>query len=150
MRYASVPAEVKVPVVIALVQVVLFHPIFEGLQIPDPFAPSYDFAVPLGSQKIMAENFFRIFCHDLLAPEGYGEIIGGGERIWDLKTLEDRMEQYNLNKSDYYWYLDLRRYGSIPHSGFGLGLDRLAMWIMHLETIRDAIPYPRTIRRIKP
>src|SRR5579875_3041027 len=61
MRYASVPAEVKVPVVIALVQVVLFHPIFEGLQIPDPFAPSYDFAVPLGSQKIMAENFFRIF-----------------------------------------------------------------------------------------
>ncbi|MEM0158736.1 MAG: asparagine--tRNA ligase [Thermoplasmataceae archaeon] len=96
------------------------------------------------------DNPEEILCHDLLAPEGYGEVIGGGERIWDLKTLEDRMRSYNLNLDDYYWYLDLRRYGSIPHSGFGLGLDRLAMWIMHLDTIRDAIPYPRTIRRIKP
>lgn len=92
----------------------------------------------------------RALCHDLLAPEGYGEIIGGGERIWEMDVLEKRMKEYDLNVADYYWYTDLRKFGSIPHSGFGLGLDRLAMWIMHLEKITDAIPYPRTIRRTKP
>ncbi len=91
-----------------------------------------------------------ILCHDLLAPEGYGEIVGGGERIWDLQTLEQRMKEYNLNPEEYYWYLDLRRYGSVPHSGFGMGLDRVALWIMHLDTITNAIPYPRTVRRTKP
>jgi asparaginyl-tRNA synthetase len=91
-----------------------------------------------------------ILCHDLLAPEGYGEIVGGGERIWKLETLEQRMKEYNLNPDDYYWYLDLRRYGSVPHSGFGMGLDRVALWIMHLDTITNAIPYPRTVRRTKP
>ena len=96
------------------------------------------------------ENPEEILCHALLAPEGYGEILGGGERIWDLKQLEQRMAESNLDTRDYYWYLDLRRYGSVPHSGFGLGLDRLAWWIMKQETIRDAIPYPRTIRRTKP
>jgi asparaginyl-tRNA synthetase len=96
------------------------------------------------------ENPSEILCHDLLAPEGYGEIVGGGERIWDLKQLEERMEEYNLPKEDYYWYLDLRKYGSIPHSGFGLGLDRLCMWIMKLSNIKEAIPYPRTIRRTRP
>ena len=96
------------------------------------------------------ENPEEILCHDLLAPEGYGEILGGGERIWDLKQLEQRMAESNLDTRDYYWYLDLRRYGSVPHSGFGLGLDRLAWWIMKQETIRDAIPYPRTIRRTRP
>ncbi len=96
------------------------------------------------------DNPDEILCHDLLAPEGYGEIIGGGERIWDLALLQKRMVDYNLNTEDYYWYLDLRKYGSIPHSGFGLGLDRLAMWIMHLDNIREAIPFPRTIRRTKP
>ncbi|MCL5782916.1 MAG: asparagine--tRNA ligase [Candidatus Thermoplasmatota archaeon] len=96
------------------------------------------------------DNPDEILCHDLLAPEGYGEIIGGGERIWDLDLLKKRMVDYNLNTEDYYWYLDLRKYGSIPHSGFGLGLDRLAMWIMHLDNIREAIPFPRTIRRTKP
>ena len=95
------------------------------------------------------DNPEEILCHDLLAPEGYGEIIGGGERIWDLALLQKRMADYNLNSEDYYWYLDLRKYGSIPHSGFGLGLDRLAMWIMHLDNIREAIPFPRTIRRTK-
>lgn len=96
------------------------------------------------------ENPKEILCHDLLAPEGYGEIIGGGERIWDLDLLEKRMSEYNLPRDDYYWYLDLRKYGSIPHSGFGLGLDRLSMWIMHLDNIKEAIPYPRTIRRTRP
>ncbi len=96
------------------------------------------------------DNPEEILCHDLLAPEGYGEILGGGERIWDLKQLEQRMAESNLDTRDYYWYLDLRRYGSVPHSGFGLGLDRLAWWILKQETIRDAIPYPRTIRRTRP
>ncbi len=96
------------------------------------------------------ENPSEILCHDLLAPEGYGEIIGGGERIWDLNLLEKRMEEYNLPKDDYYWYLDLRKYGSVPHSGFGLGLDRLCMWIMKLSNIKEAIPYPRTVRRTRP
>ena len=96
------------------------------------------------------ENPKEILCHDLLAPEGYGEIIGGGERIWNLAQLEKRMEEYNLPKDDYYWYLDLRKYGSVPHSGFGLGLDRLCMWIMKLSNIKEAIPYPRTVRRTRP
>ncbi len=96
------------------------------------------------------ENPDVILCHDLLAPEGYGEIVGGGERIWKLETLEQRMKEYNLNPEEYYWYLDLRRYGSVPHSGFGMGLDRVALWIMHLDTITNAIPYPRTVRRTKP
>jgi asparaginyl-tRNA synthetase len=96
------------------------------------------------------ENPSEILCHDLLAPEGYGEILGGGERISDLDELLKRMEEYGLNKDNYYWYLDLRRYGSVPHSGFGLGLDRLVLWILHLNNIKEAIPYPRTIRRTKP
>ncbi|AAT43997.1 asparagine--tRNA ligase [Picrophilus oshimae] len=96
------------------------------------------------------ENPGEILCHDLLAPEGYGEIIGGGERIWRLDELLERMKKAGLPEEDYYWYIDLRRYGSVPHSGFGLGLDRLVNWICNLNNIRDAIPYPRTVRRIKP
>lgn len=92
----------------------------------------------------------EILCHDLLAPEGYGEIIGGGERIWELEVLQHRIRESGFNEEDYYWYLDLRKYGSIPHSGFGLGLDRLCMWIMHLDKITGAIAYPRTVRRLKP
>ena len=92
----------------------------------------------------------EILCHDLLAPEGCGEIIGGGERIWELNLLEERMRSMNIDPQAYSWYLDLRRYGSVPHSGFGLGLDRLVWWVCGLESIRDAIPFPRTIRRITP
>jgi asparaginyl-tRNA synthetase len=96
------------------------------------------------------ENPGELLCHDLLAPEGYGEIIGGSERIWDPDLLRERMEEYKLNPDDYYWYMDLRKYGSIPHSGFGLGLDRAIMWICKLDNIKNAIPFPRTIRRTKP
>ncbi|WP_287960245.1 asparagine--tRNA ligase [Acidiplasma sp.] len=96
------------------------------------------------------ENPGEILCHDMLAPEGYGEVIGGGERIYDLNELLDRLKKNNLNPEDYYWYVDLRKYGSIPHSGFGLGLDRLVTWICGLKNIRDSIPYPRTVRRVKP
>ena len=91
-----------------------------------------------------------VLCADLMAPEGYGEIIGGSERIHDLKLLEQRIEEFDLPKKAYEWYLDLRRYGSVPHSGFGLGLERTVMWICKLKHIRETIPFPRTITRIYP
>jgi asparaginyl-tRNA synthetase len=96
------------------------------------------------------ENPEVVLCADLLAPEGYGEIIGGSQRIHDLKLLEKRIEEFGLPKQAYEWYLDLRRYGSVPHSGFGLGIERTVMWICKLKHIREAIPFPRTITRIYP
>jgi asparaginyl-tRNA synthetase len=89
-------------------------------------------------------------CADLMAPEGYGEIIGGSERIHDLKLLEKRIEEFGLPRQAYEWYLDLRRYGSVPHSGFGLGIERTVMWICKLKHIRETIPFPRTTRKIYP
>ncbi|MEM2911819.1 MAG: asparagine--tRNA ligase [Candidatus Bathyarchaeia archaeon] len=91
-----------------------------------------------------------VLCADLMAPEGYGEIIGGSQRIHDLKLLEQRLEEFGLPKKAYEWYLDLRRYGSVPHSGFGLGIERTVMWICKLKHIRETIPFPRTITRIYP
>lgn len=88
--------------------------------------------------------------HDLLAPEGYGEIIGGGERIYKLEELLQRIREENLNPQDYSWYIDLRKYGSVPHSGFGLGIDRLVWWIAGLDHIKYAVPYPRNVRRLVP
>ncbi len=87
---------------------------------------------------------------DLLAPEGYGEIIGGGERIENKDELIRKILEFGLNPNDYKWYIDLRRYGSVPHAGFGLGVDRLVMWICGLDHIVDAIPFPRTVRRLYP
>ena len=87
---------------------------------------------------------------DLLAPEGYGEIIGGGERIHDAALLERRLEEHHLPKETYRWYLDLRRYGSVPHSGFGLGIERTVAWIAGIEHVREAIPFPRLINRLYP
>lgn len=87
---------------------------------------------------------------DLLAPEGYGEIIGGGQRIDDLALLEQRIEEHGLPREAFEWYLDLRRYGTVPHSGFGLGLERTVAWLCGLEHIREAIPFPRTLYRIYP
>ncbi|MBS7619364.1 asparagine--tRNA ligase [Candidatus Bathyarchaeota archaeon] len=87
---------------------------------------------------------------DLLAPEGYGEIIGGGQRIHDYDELLKRINDENLDPSNYSWYLDLRKWGTVPHSGFGLGIERVLMWICKLETIRDTIPFPRDIRRVYP
>ena len=87
---------------------------------------------------------------DLLAPEGYGEITGGGRRIDDLNELLMRMKEENLNPEDYKWYIDLRRYGSVPHSGFGLGVERTLAWICKLGHIRDAVAFPRLINRLYP
>ncbi len=87
---------------------------------------------------------------DLLAPEGYGEIIGGGQRISDVALLERRIEEHNLPREAYAWYLDLRRYGSVPHSGFGLGVERTVAWICGLKHIRETIPFPRMLERMYP
>jgi len=87
---------------------------------------------------------------DLLAPEGYGEIIGGGERSDDLAFLEAQIARHGLPREAYEWYLDLRRFGSVPHSGFGLGLERTVMWICGLSHIRETIPFPRLLGRIYP
>jgi asparaginyl-tRNA synthetase len=87
---------------------------------------------------------------DLLAPEGYGEITGGSERISDPDLLLKRIHEHNLPEEAFRWYIDLRRYGSVPHSGFGLGLERTVTWICGIEHIRETIAYPRTITRVYP
>jgi asparaginyl-tRNA synthetase len=87
---------------------------------------------------------------DLLAPEGYGEIIGGSERISDPDKLLERIYEHNLPEEAFQWYMDLRRYGSVPHSGFGLGVERTVTWICGIEHIRQTIAYPRTIKRVYP
>lgn len=87
---------------------------------------------------------------DLLAPEGYGEIIGGSERMSDHDLLIQRLHEHNLPEEAFKWYLDLRKYGSIPHSGFGIGLERTVSWICGIEHIREAIAFPRTIKRVYP
>jgi len=87
---------------------------------------------------------------DMLAPEGYGEIIGGSQRIHDLALLERRLEEHKLPREAYEWYLDVRRYGTFPHSGFGMGLERVVAWICGIHHLREAIPYPRTLKRIYP
>jgi asparaginyl-tRNA synthetase len=92
----------------------------------------------------------KALCLDVLAPEGYGEIIGGGQRIDDLALLERRIEEHGLPKEAFEWYLDLRRYGSVPHGGFGLGIERTVAWICKLEHVREAIPYPRMLYRLYP
>jgi asparaginyl-tRNA synthetase len=87
---------------------------------------------------------------DMIAPEGYGEIIGGSQRIHDYDLLVKRLREYNLPEKPFEWYLDLRRYGSVPHSGFGLGLERTVAWICGTEHIREVIPFPRMIYRVYP
>ncbi len=89
-------------------------------------------------------------CVDVLAPEGYGEIIGGGERLDDYDLLLQRIKEHGLPQEAFEWYLDLRRFGSVPHGGFGMGIERVVSWICGLEHLREAIPYPRMLYRIYP
>jgi asparaginyl-tRNA synthetase len=87
---------------------------------------------------------------DVLAPEGYGEIIGGGERLADLDLMLQRIKEHGLPQESFEWYLDLRRYGSVPHGGFGMGIERVVAWICKLEHVRETIPYPRMLYRLYP
>lgn len=89
-------------------------------------------------------------CADLLASEGYGEIIGGSQRIHDVDLLQRRIQEHGLRQADYEWYLDLRRYGSVPHSGFGMGIERFVAWIAGTHHIRETIPFPRMLYRLYP
>jgi len=99
---------------------------------PDPDDPTYSLSV------------------DLLAPEGYGEIIGGGQRASDLDLLKKRIEEHGLPEKAFEWYLDLRRYGTFPHAGFGLGVERTLAWICGIQHVRETIPFPRLINRLSP
>jgi asparaginyl-tRNA synthetase len=89
-------------------------------------------------------------CVDVLAPEGYGEIIGGGQRIHDYDLLMKRLKEHNLSMEPFQWYLDLRKYGTVPHSGFGMGIERMVSWLCKLGHLRETIAFPRTLYRIYP
>lgn len=89
-------------------------------------------------------------CVDMIAPEGYGEIIGGGQREDDLETLRAKIAAHHLPEEAFSWYLDLRRYGSVPHAGFGMGIERLVAWICRLPHVRETIPFPRMLERLRP
>jgi asparaginyl-tRNA synthetase len=89
-------------------------------------------------------------CVDMLAPEGYGEIIGGGQREDDPSILKQKIDEAGLPAEDFEWYLDVRRYGSVPHAGFGLGIERTVGWICGLEHVRESIPFPRLMDRLYP
>jgi asparaginyl-tRNA synthetase len=89
-------------------------------------------------------------CVDVLAPEGYGEVIGGGQRADDLDFLLKRIQEHDLPQDAFDWYLDLRKYGTFPHSGFGMGIERCTAWLCGIEHIRETIPFPRMLYRLKP
>lgn len=91
-----------------------------------------------------------VLCADLIAPEGYGEIIGGSQRIDDADLLKQRIKEHQLSEDAYKWYMELRQYGSVPHSGFGLGLERTVAWIAGVEHVRETIPFPRLLNRLYP
>jgi asparaginyl-tRNA synthetase len=149
----------------------------EAVKLVQKSRPSFKWGTDMGyeEEKALTENFDRpffvshfpkrtkAFYHmpdpknpkvtlsvDLLAPEGYGEITGGGQRTHELKSLLARMKEERLKPKDYQWYVDLRRYGTVPHSGFGMGIERTLTWICKLEHIRDSIAFPRLINRIYP
>jgi asparaginyl-tRNA synthetase len=89
-------------------------------------------------------------CVDVLAPEGYGEIIGGGQRVHDYDLLMRRLKEHNLSIEPFQWYLDLRKYGTVPHAGFGMGIERVVAWLCKLSHLRETIAFPRTLYRIYP
>lgn len=114
------------------------------------FIMNYPTSIKPFYMKKDPENPKEYLCADMLAPEGYGEIVGGSEREENFDVLKAQIEEAGLNLENYEWYLDLRRYGSVPHSGFGLGFERAITWICHLDHLREAIPFPRMINRMEP
>ena len=100
--------------------------------------------------KRAADDPAVVLAADLIAPEGYGELIGGSQRVDTLEELERQLAEYNLPQEPYEWYLDLRRYGSVPHAGFGLGMARTIAWICGVPHVRETIPFPRQINRLYP
>ncbi|MDR2976092.1 MAG: asparagine--tRNA ligase [Streptococcaceae bacterium] len=114
------------------------------------FVVNYPASFKAFYMKPVPGNPERVLCADLLAPEGYGEIVGGSERETDYAALLQKIKDNGLQEEDYDWYLDLRKYGSVPHCGFGLGLERMVTFVAGNEHIREAIPFPRMISRIKP
>ncbi|OIJ15812.1 asparagine--tRNA ligase [Anaerobacillus arseniciselenatis] len=114
------------------------------------FITNYPAEIKAFYMKPHPERSEVVLCADLIAPEGYGEIIGGSQRIDDMDLLKQRYDEHNLSEDAYKWYLDLRRYGSVPHSGFGLGLERTVAWVCGLEHVRETIPFPRLLNRLYP
>ncbi|HLR11717.1 MAG TPA: asparagine--tRNA ligase [Sporosarcina sp.] len=122
-------------------------------------AESYDMPVFIVNYPVGIKPFYMqphpdrddvVLCADLIAPEGYGEIIGGSERIYDYELMKKRIEEHNLDIDAYEWYLELSKYGAVPHSGFGLGLERTVAWIAGVEHVREASPFPRLLNRLYP
>jgi asparaginyl-tRNA synthetase len=103
----------------------------------------------VGGPGVKGTGKYALGC-DLIAPDGYGEIIGGGQREEDVEVLKRRIAEHSLNEKDYSWYLDLRRFGSVPHSGFGLGVERTVAWMTGVEHVRETIPFPRMLNTLRP
>ncbi|MBM7094611.1 MULTISPECIES: asparagine--tRNA ligase [Alteribacter] len=114
------------------------------------FITNYPASIKAFYMKPDPEREEVVLCADLIAPEGYGEIIGGSQRIDDEALLQERYKEHNLSDDAYKWYMDLRTYGSVPHSGFGLGLERTVGWICGTEHVRETIPFPRLLNRLYP
>lgn len=114
------------------------------------FITHYPTAIKPFYMQPAAERDDVVLCADLIAPEGYGEIIGGSQRIHDHELLKSRLDEHDLSPEAYQWYLQLREFGSVPHSGFGLGLERTVAWISGVEHVRESIPFPRLLNRLYP
>ncbi|HEY4578539.1 MAG TPA: asparagine--tRNA ligase [Savagea sp.] len=140
---------------------------FDDIQWGDDFgaphetaiAEHYDMPVFIVNYPVGIKPFYMqphpdrddvVLCADLIAPEGYGEIIGGSERIHDYELMKQRIQEHQLDEEAYAWYLDTNKYGAVPHSGFGLGLERTVAWITGAEHVRESIPFPRLLNRLYP
>ncbi|NRO39603.1 Asparagine--tRNA ligase [Lactobacillus helveticus] len=114
------------------------------------FIVNYPTSIKPFYMKKNPDNPKEYLCADVIAPEGYGEIFGGSEREGNYEVLKQQIIDAGLNLEDYQWYLDLRKFGGVPHSGFGMGFERTIAWVCHLDHIREAIPFPRLINRMQP